>query len=499
MLLSEADAIKVGTADASAVYLGEDLVWSGLRTIANLVEPWVSAHRGFGELYAPDNTPAALAEALAFDDLSGIVLDVDTNITSDGVTVVMHDTTVDRTTTGTGNVSSFTLAQFKALTLNPSTWADAFPGWADENPLSLDEWGTIATRTGGMPFLCECKDEDAVDVVLDLFDDIKEYVFVGVHELAQVATVKAAGFPCMYLPASSGELAATIAAAAPDNVAIGLTWYDDTWRQTLATAGVKIAVATSPRRTDFAAQMLKPGTVGMASSDPLYTLRKIDPVDEDDFATGKWNHGMVPSSNNQSFSNGDSVTSFYRGTLTGSPTRLYLQANSTSKAQWCMIGFMCRDEPFTAIEYDVTYDANSVAQTTCWPAISCWCPDDRDYYSGQTNGTNLGQGIVGILRQNGSMEMYRQDTNGVASTSIASTLATTTITAATTVRMRIERLVDEKIKLTRLDSGQSITSTLAQGVGGPGGWTRGGYFHLGKSVSSDGLQRRSFANVEITP
>lgn len=43
------------------------------------------------------------------------LLELDVQLTSDGVPVVIHDTTVDRTTNGTGNVNSKTLAQIQAL------------------------------------------------------------------------------------------------------------------------------------------------------------------------------------------------------------------------------------------------------------------------------------------------------------------------------------------------------------------------------------------------
>lgn len=45
------------------------------------------------------------------------MVEIDVQLTSDGVPVLMHDTTVDRTTNGTGSVSSYTLAKLKELRL----------------------------------------------------------------------------------------------------------------------------------------------------------------------------------------------------------------------------------------------------------------------------------------------------------------------------------------------------------------------------------------------
>lgn len=82
-------------------------------------ETFVIAHRGFARL-APENTIAAWSEAAR---LHADAAECDIHMTSDGVPVVIHDDTVDRTTSGTGAVSSLTLAQIKAL--DAGTWFHA--------------------------------------------------------------------------------------------------------------------------------------------------------------------------------------------------------------------------------------------------------------------------------------------------------------------------------------------------------------------------------------
>jgi glycerophosphoryl diester phosphodiesterase len=63
---------------------------------------------------APENSIAAIEAA--FDDGAEIV-ELDVRLTKDGVPVLMHDTTVDRTTNGTGAVADLTLAQVQELRL----------------------------------------------------------------------------------------------------------------------------------------------------------------------------------------------------------------------------------------------------------------------------------------------------------------------------------------------------------------------------------------------
>ncbi len=74
-------------------------------------ERMVIAHRGFADL-APENTLAAISQAYSLG-ADGVEFDV--MCTSDNVPVLMHDETVDRTTNGTGNLNSKTLAEVQQL------------------------------------------------------------------------------------------------------------------------------------------------------------------------------------------------------------------------------------------------------------------------------------------------------------------------------------------------------------------------------------------------
>jgi glycerophosphoryl diester phosphodiesterase len=73
--------------------------------------PLVFAHRGGGAL-APENTMDAFANGLSLG-ADGIELDV--HLSQDGVAVVNHDATVDRTTSARGAVSSMTSADLARL------------------------------------------------------------------------------------------------------------------------------------------------------------------------------------------------------------------------------------------------------------------------------------------------------------------------------------------------------------------------------------------------
>lgn len=86
--------------------------------------PIVIGHRGCS-LEAPENTLAAFKLAKE-NDAMGVEFDLD--FTKDGVPVIIHDSTVDRTTDGTGKVSDFTYEEIRRLNASAKhPLGDKFP------------------------------------------------------------------------------------------------------------------------------------------------------------------------------------------------------------------------------------------------------------------------------------------------------------------------------------------------------------------------------------
>jgi glycerophosphoryl diester phosphodiesterase len=71
----------------------------------------VAAHRGYKSIY-PENTLLAFQKAL---ELGVDMLEFDLHLSKDHIVMVIHDETVNRTTNGVGNVSSYSLAELKQL------------------------------------------------------------------------------------------------------------------------------------------------------------------------------------------------------------------------------------------------------------------------------------------------------------------------------------------------------------------------------------------------
>ena len=74
--------------------------------------PLLIAHRG-GSALAPENTLTSFTQALEW--WRADVLEMDVHATRDGEAVVIHDPTLDRTTSGTGPVSDRSLAEIREV------------------------------------------------------------------------------------------------------------------------------------------------------------------------------------------------------------------------------------------------------------------------------------------------------------------------------------------------------------------------------------------------
>ena len=91
-------------ADALAAYLSTN----------SAAGPLISAHRGGPMRAYPENALATFEHALRY---TAALIECDVRMSRDSVLVLMHDETLDRTTTGEGNVTDYTFATLRKLLL----------------------------------------------------------------------------------------------------------------------------------------------------------------------------------------------------------------------------------------------------------------------------------------------------------------------------------------------------------------------------------------------
>ena len=102
------------------------IVWLGLHLLMNskpLVSQYLIAHRG-NSAQAPENTLSAIQSALNNDIIH---IEIDLQITSDNIIVLMHDEDINRTTNGTGIINNMTWAEITNLDAG-SSFSKEFAG-----------------------------------------------------------------------------------------------------------------------------------------------------------------------------------------------------------------------------------------------------------------------------------------------------------------------------------------------------------------------------------
>ena len=110
--------------------------------LTRLKRPILIGHRGYPAKF-PENTLAAFEGAIR---AGGDMSELDVTLTKDRRVVVIHDDTLDRTTTGKGPVRSHTLAEIKRI--DAGSWFD--PRFAAERVPELVE---VLAQTAGRSML----------------------------------------------------------------------------------------------------------------------------------------------------------------------------------------------------------------------------------------------------------------------------------------------------------------------------------------------------------
>jgi len=180
----------------------------------------IVGHRGWSAVY-PENTLLA-AKMAAQAGADGTEFDV--YATRDGVVVLMHDKTLQRTTDGTGEVTAKTLAELRLL--DAGSWKD--PQFVGEPVPTLEEALQMLKDSGCMPVI-EIKMPGISDKVvqavrdLDMVDQVAVIAFDG-EVVREIRTLEPR-IPCAWL--SSEKLTGTVAERADWIVAQAKRYHTD--------------------------------------------------------------------------------------------------------------------------------------------------------------------------------------------------------------------------------------------------------------------------------
>lgn len=428
-------------------------------------QPFVIAHRG-GANTNPENSLSG------FTNIASINLPVELDcdiLTSTEELGVMHDSTVDRTTSGTGTAQNFTLAQWQALRLDPTIYLGAGYSDTEPPPIFSDVCGMIAHRGIILP---EAKSTGSGALIAAHAKRIglkRNQMIVQSFYLPELVTPARYGYDCMYLVSL---LASVSDWQAIKDLGISFVAYgtnaagDATAISNARAVGINIIRYTLDRRSQLTYDASL-GTVGVMSDDPEYLNRTTALATQDTFtATGKWMIGMLAAIQGN------------RGTMYSDHWGF---ATNTGVYHGALMGWACplANPTNYQISFTAKHDSLYSNDTTRWFSIFIGNDDDTEY---RDLTIDLVEGYHILVRANGTLSIYKKAKGGavtyVASTYGAAFNLDTFVTFTVTV-------TPTTVSISRSDVAQTTTVTDSS--------YRGGYFHFGRAGCT-----AKFKNIIIT-
>ena len=346
-------------------------------------------HRG-GSLQVPEHTIEGYRTAIG----GGLpIIESDVRTLADGSLAVMHDPTVDRVTTSTGNVADHTAVSWKSsLTMDSSVVLGG--GWADgQRPVLFEE---VLTEFGNRYLMIpEAKTTGSMGAVIDALERHrieKRTVLLQSFSTADCDVAVGRGWDVMLL----GSNDPTAAAAA------GYEWIGPPHASVTGplvarahAAGVKVACYTVDQRVDYD-RVVAAGVDAVFSDDPAYLARTFERT-TDLFASRAWLPGLQS-------------TATRRGRGTFFDAGAWGMALAGSSADWALHGYLTPpDGSAFTLDYTLQIDALDAGDTSRWHGL--WLGTTDWPWNDQSAASDLPQlrGYHLLVRGNGDLQINRYD------------------------------------------------------------------------------------------
>lgn len=444
------DALYVGGSAVTRAYLDGEVIYPDSGGIAAWPTPVHIAHRGGMNIY-PENTQEAFDYAVA----AGYPIELDVVQLSDGDFAVIHDTTMDRTTTSTGNVSSINRATFLAATCDASSW------WGTASSATLVTLDQVLDRYGkSATYVIELKGGSRADLttLLDGYSWAVDYVVLASFDRTTCNDMATDGYEVMFLvPDGSTASANTGASLLASGINyVGVAWEDGVGisTSTLTTydsAGMNVFAYTVNSLEEAGYVTTTGACVGVVTDDPIYTSDDTDNYirTSDPWSLGYYWPGHVPFYGTDLYSpSADSIGIKARGEVSSGVLAFDHQA--TGSVAWQ--GWAKANGATTwTVDLDIRYP--SIGNTSRWGGVHFCMVSDN----GAPEGTGLAEmdGYAIVCRPNGTWQLYK-GTNGSYSSLGSRTMAS--MSAGDTASLRIE-VTPTAITVTRTDVSAPNTIT----------------------------------------
>lgn len=436
--------------------------------------PYFIGHRGAGGVL-PEHTLPSYSRALEW---GAECLELSVVQSADGVLYCLHDLTLDRTTTLTGEARRLTSAEFD---LGRVSIPRLGPRWHGANMPAIPRLDTVLKELGGRAVLCiEPKDDAAYPRLIELIEQhgLKDTVILKLdHSSPRIDMAKKAGYPVFaYLGnAQVATEAATKSLAArldPRQDVLVLPARDNLdllpakVLQAAVSTGVPVWVFPVHRRYEVEYFSLL-GVQGMITACNGYTAQTVPRLKTDDWASGQLSPGALTRN---PYSNAFSLQWSEVGVI---------EIPTPGRQAFITLGQFAPVESVTyRIDFDVSFNPMP-SDTWQHVSIAFGHTDDR-YYEHRLGDTD---GYHALLRADGSMGLYAHVQGDQNGQQLVKPAASSPIKQSVWARMSLDVTADE-IRWSR-DDGTVLTARDPR--------FRGRYFHIGSSATDGALRLRGLA------
>jgi glycerophosphoryl diester phosphodiesterase len=397
----------------------------------------------------PENTLVQLRGHVA----SGIkVLETDIQWSQDGVPILLHDAaSLARTTTLTGGPLAYSLPELR--TTDAGSYYNSF--YSNERiPSVHDLFNALGTSC---TYILEIKDgitaggshvtaADVLGAIVADYNLEKNCVMASFNDLTGTTAWSSLGIPLLRYtgsPNADGSIGGTSAATMYANGYryIGIDYGAANYAAAataMAAAGLKIMAWTVNARYYRDQVLATAATTAILSDDPLYLKAGIGNIPVG--VNIPFNRPTIPTGVAPYYRNGadkldespSGVGASQLAVGVGGARIGYPIADSIADHHILVCGLLAwGGSGIGKMSADMTYDQAS-GDATRWGGLACWS-DDRGHVD---SGVPTTSGYMGVLRENGDLELYRIPTSG-APVSIGS-LALANLTVGNTYTMTLE-------------------------------------------------------------
>ncbi|MFJ3084358.1 glycerophosphodiester phosphodiesterase [Streptomyces halstedii] len=432
--------------------------------------PFYIAHRGSGMEY-PEHTMAAYEAALT----SGVkAIEVSAGVTADGIPVCMHDPTLNRTTTGTGNLSDMVYSSLiNTVQVNVSSILGQ--GW---KPQPLTNLRDVLDRfMGRVIIFLEPKSNQAVPIIQKMLQDYypnanQSVVWKNYYSNPSFDLMKSRGFKTWgYVDAGTTDAQMASVDHLIDywGVPSAMT---NTRKQEIVSKG-KPVICWEVHRRSQRDTLVGLGVQGMMCAQYKWCSTDYQILKKDNWATAV----KAP---------GDMSRIYYDGTrdmkYSGTGEVFF---NVLSEA--ALVG-SCSIPTFPTNGYRVTFEMayDGPVPTNEHAGVAFGKPDDSEYRFSQANASG---GYHMLLRGSGSLELYSHAPGSTAGTQL-SIAASAAPVAGQWMKFTVD-VTPAQVKITRTDvtPNVSVSSTNAT--------YRGGYIHISEGSISNLANKPRWRNLTV--